>query len=233
MVRLRSLGSVLAVTATLAASACGAAPGRGTTPASTGAAAYAAALRADDPRAAYDLLAESVRRELDFDEFAVQWRESAAERAAQLAALEDGLRDQPDLGERARVTLADGALVPLARERGAWRMSSPLVTPTNATQAADAFRLLAAAIEDRDLQALLRVLTTRRREGLSRQLAGFLAGLDAHLGQRARWIEYADRAELAWSHDGFDYKIIARKEGDQWRIDDLDVTPAATDRRSP
>lgn len=203
--------------------ACGGA-GRSTPPASPTVRAYVAALRADDPRAAYDLMSDDAQDAISFDDFAVQWKEHAAERAAQAAALEDGLRDQPDVGARANVTLATGAEVPLARDRGSWRVDAALVTPSHASRAVDAFRQFAAAVQARDLEALLGVLTERRRAGLAKQLDGFFAGIDGHLGKKAQWYQYPDRAELRWSTSGLNYKIVARKEGEVWRIDDIDVT---------
>ncbi len=211
-----ALALVLAATA-----ACG---GRSTPPATPSVRAYVAALRADDPRAAYDLMSDDAQDDISFDDFAVQWKEHAAERAAQAAALEDGLRDQPDVGARANVTLASGSDVPLARDHGAWHIDAALVTPSHASRAIDAFRQFAAAVQARDLEALLGVLTERRREGLAKQLDGFFAGIDGHLGNKAQWYQYPDRAELRWSTSGLNYKIIARKEGEVWRIDDVDVS---------
>jgi hypothetical protein len=30
-----------------------------------------------------------------------------------------------------------------------------------------------------------------------------------------------DRAELRWDDDGIRYRVVLRREGDEWRVDDL------------
>lgn len=207
-----------------AGTGCGARQGHIKTPPSASIQAYVKALRGDDPRAAYDMLSSAQQREMSFDDFALHWKDHAAERAWQAAALEEGLRDHAELGAHAEVTLASGASVPLERDQGSWRVGAAMVTPGRASRAVDAFRQFAAAVQARDLEALLAVLTERRRAGLAKQLDGFFAGIDGHLGKQARWYEYPDRAELRWSSGGLNYKLIARKDGDVWRIDDIDVT---------
>ena len=36
----------------------------------------------------------------------------------------------------------------------------------------------------------------------------------------------ADRAELQWDDGEMQYKIILRREGDEWRVDDVHARPA-------
>src|SRR5688572_30413646 len=77
-------------------------------PAATGVRAYLAALKSNDARAAYNLLASSARKGLSFDDFAIQWKNSPQERAWQIKVLEESLKGNPDVGERARMTYSDG-----------------------------------------------------------------------------------------------------------------------------
>jgi len=94
--------------------------------------AYLAALHSDDARAAYGLLAPDARKNMSFDQFALEWKQTAAERAWQAKALEESLKGNPDVGERALVSFSDGKLVQLEREGKTWRLESELVSRSRA-----------------------------------------------------------------------------------------------------
>ncbi len=207
----------------LALTACGGARGP-STPAADGVRAYLAALKSDDPHDAYELLSAAARKKLSYDEFALQWKQSAQERQWQARALEESLKGNPDVGERALVSFSDGKLVQLEREGKKWRLESELVSRSRAKRPRDAIRLFADAIAARDVGAALNVLTQRRREGLAKQIEGFISGLSKH--QNAPLDELKDRAELRWDENGIRYRIVLRKEDDEWRIDDIYIRPA-------
>jgi hypothetical protein len=211
------------------ASACGGhrAP---SSPASRGVEAYLAALKRDDPRAAYGLMSSSARKQTSFDEFALQWKQSEQERKAQIAQLEATLKGNPDVGERALISFSDGKLVQLEREGATWRLESELVTRSRAKRPRDAIRLFADAIGQRDIGAALGVLTQRRREGLTKQIEGFVAGIGKHVNGPID--ETQDRAELRWDENGIRYRIILRREDDEWRIDDIYIRPAPRDEEA-
>ena len=202
------------------------------TPAVTGVRAWVDALRADDPRRAYDLLADDTREHISFDQFASQWKSSAAERAWQAAALDKSLTGAPDVGEHASVTLGDGKVVQLDRDGAAWRIDSPLVTRAHASRPRDAIRLFADAIAARDLTALLGTLTARRRDGLGQQLDGFLKGIAKRTGDPIDEFG-SDRAELRWDEGGIRYRLVLRKEDGDWRIDDINIKPVPKDEAPP
>ena len=105
----------------LVLAACGGRQGPAT-PAADGVRAYLAALRSDDARAAYGLLAHDARKNVSFDQFALEWKQTRAERAWQAKALEESLRGNPDVGERALISFSDGKLVQLEREGKTWRL---------------------------------------------------------------------------------------------------------------
>jgi hypothetical protein len=217
------LAALLAATS---AAGCGSSVGNARTPpASRGVQALVEALRADDPRRAYDLLAAETRKQLSFDEFALQWKQSAVERKRQADELEEGLKGDPNLGERAKLVYPDGKAVHLLREGGQWRLEAALVSQTRAGRPRDAIRIFADAVGARNVDALLRILTSRRRDGLERQLDAFLAGLQKRIDGKIDEIG-SDRAELRWDEGGMRYKIVLRKEGDEWRIDDIHIRPA-------
>jgi len=211
----------------LVVAACGGAAGP-SSPAADGVRAYVRALHDGDPRAAYALLSADARKKLSYDEFALAWKQGDKERAWQAKVLEDSLKGNPDVGERALISFSDGKIVQLEREGHAWRLESELVSRSRAKQPRDAVRLFAEAITGRDITGVLNVLTQRRRDGLTRQVEGFVAGIGKRLNDRIDQFG-SDRAELRWDENGIRYRIVLRKEDDEWRIDDLYIRPAPKD----
>jgi nucleotide-binding universal stress UspA family protein len=201
---------------------------RTTPPAAEGVKAYVTVLRAGDPAQAYALLSDEVKAQISYDDFALQWNESAPEREHQARALEEGLKGSADLGERAKIVYPDGKTVYLVRENGAWRLESAVMSRVHAGQPRDAVAIFAEALNRRDYQAALRVLTTRRREGIGEQVDSFVKSLLERLQSGDGTIETIgkDRAEMRWDDGKRRYKIILRKEGDQWRVDDIHLRPA-------
>jgi len=206
--------------------ACGG-PRAPTTPAANGVKAYVDALKSNDPHDAYRLLSDSTRRRISYDEFALQWKNSAKERAWQVMVLEESLKGNPDVGERALISFSDGKLVQLEREGKTWRLESELVSRSRAKRPRDAIRLFAEAVAQRDVSAVLGILTQRRREGIAKQVEGFVAGIGKHVNGALE--ELTDRAELRWDENGIQYRIVLRKEEDEWRIDDIYIRPKPKD----
>ena len=204
--------------------ACGGAGGS-SSPAADGVRAYVNALHSNDPHDAYDLLSSDAKKKLSYDEFALQWKQSDNERKWQAKVLEDSLKGNPDVGERALVSFSDGKLVQLEREGKTWRLESELVSRSRAKEPRDAIRLFADAIASRDVGAALNVLTQRRRDGLTKQVEGFITGLGKRINDRLDRFG-PDRAELRWDENGIRYRIVLRKEDDEWRIDDIYIRPA-------
>ena len=207
--------------------ACGGVTGP-SSPAADGVRAYVQALHGSDPHDAYALLATEVKKQISYDEFALAWRQSDKERAWQAKVLEESLKGNPDVGERALVSFSDGKLVSLEREGKTWRLESELVSRSRAKQPRDAIRLFAEAIAGRDITGVLGVLTQRRREGLTRQVEGFVAGIGKRINSRIDQLAN-DRAELRWDENGLRYRIVLRKEADEWRVDDIYIRPAPKD----
>lgn len=210
---------------------CGGAPGMGPTPpASQGIQSFIDSLRSDDPAAAYALLADELKASISFEEFAIQWRESARERADQARSLEEGLKGSPGLGERAKIIYRDGKAVHVLREGGRWTVESAMVSRIHAGRPEDAVEIFAEALARRDYNRVLRILTTRRRDGISDQVDRFVTSLLEQLAGAENTIETIneDRAEIRWDGDGRRYKIVLRKENDEWRIDDVYLRPVPT-----
>ncbi|HUS32388.1 MAG TPA: hypothetical protein VMZ53_28000 [Kofleriaceae bacterium] len=225
---MQRLALVLALALAGGGAAAGCHRARGpASPASDGVREYLKALRSNDPHDAYDLLASDVRKKISYSEFALQWKQSEAERKWQAKVLEDSLKGNPDVGERALISFSDGKLVQLEREGKTWRLESELVSRSRAKRPRDAIRMFADAIAARDVGAALNVLTQRRREGLSKQIEGFISGIAKHASGPLD--EQADRAELRWDENGIRYRIVLRKEDDEWRVDDIYIRPAPKD----
>src|SRR4051812_5090901 len=216
--------------AVLAALVCGACAGPAgpASPAADGVRAYVLALHRNDPHDAYALLSADARKAVSFDEFALAWKASDKERAWQARVLEESLKGNPDVGERALISFSDGKLVQLEREGKSWRLESELVSRSRAKQPRDAIRLFAEAITARDITGVLNALTQRRRDGLTRQVEGFVAGIGKRINDRIDQFG-TDRAELRWDENGIRYRIVLRKEEDEWRVDDIYIRPAPRD----
>jgi len=214
---LRWFGVVLVVCA------CGGAAGP-SSPAADGVRAYIQALHGNDPHGAYALLSSDARKQISYDEFTIAWKQGDKERAWQAKALEDSLKGDPDVGERALISFPDGKLVQLEREGKSWRLENELVSRSRAKQPRDAVRMFAEAVAGRDITGMLNVLTKRRREGLTRQVEGFVAGIGKRVNNQIDQLA-ADRAELRWDENGLRYRIILRKENDEWRVDDIYIRP--------
>ena len=76
----------------------------------------------------------------------------------------------------------------------------------------------------KDVPGALNMLTQRRRDGLQKQVEGFIAGLGKHINGSLETL--GDRAELRWDENGIRYRIVLRKEEDEWRVDDIYIRPA-------
>lgn len=201
---------------------------RTTSPAAEGVQTYVSVLRAGDAAQAYALLSDEVKAGLSYEDFALQWNESAREREQQAGMLEEGLRGSRNLGERAKVVYPDGKTVHLVRENGAWRLESAVISRVHAGQPHDAVSIFAEALDRRDYQAVLRILTRRRRDGIGEQVDSFVKSLLERLKSEDNTIETIgkDRAEMRWDDGKRRYRIILRKEGDEWRVDDIHLRPA-------
>ena len=194
--------------------------------ATTGVHAYVSALRADDARAAWNLLSAEARADMTFDEFEAAWRQSEAERKRQAAEMEEGLKGEPDLDERAQVTYTDGKTVNLQRDAGKWRLDSGLVSRTVAHSPLDAIDIFADAVDRRDFNAVMTILTERRRDGINRFVSDFATSLRKQKSDEGISFMGKNRAELKWDENGMQYKVILIREHDEWRVDDFDIQPA-------
>lgn len=182
--------------------------------------AWANALIQDDARAAYALLSHGTRRTLTFDVFQANWQDSRVERQRQAQAMTERLAADTSIVQRAKVVLPDGKTASLVGDGNDWRLETPLLYSARAGTPEDALRHFAVALENRNVEALMRVLTSARRAGLGEALLAFVAGLKTHAGSGIE--RMGDRATLRWSDGKRRWKITLKKEGDAWHVDDID-----------
>ena len=109
-----------------------------------------------------------------------------------------------------------------------WRLESELVTPSKAKRPYDAIREFAAAIQQRDIGRILSILSERRRLGMQRQIEGFVNGIGKHAGDKMDR-QGDSKATLTWDDNNITYKIVLKKEDDEWRIDDVYIRPKNPD----
>lgn len=214
------LAAVLALA--IAAAACG--PGaRGGARAVQGVEAYVRALRADDPAAAWQLLSRDARAATTYEEFAARWNDTRAERLRQADELEDGLRGPARARERAVVRYADGKSVRLHRDDAGWKLHAGLVSRRHAREPRDAVEHFALGLRARSYEDVLTVLTQRRRDAITAQVAAFTDSLVRNLDSLHYEHMGADRAEARWEADGFEYRIVLLREDGEWRVDDFHI----------
>jgi hypothetical protein len=182
--------------------------------------AWRNAVEKNDPKAAYALLAPRVREELSYSEFERQWKATAEERARQASAIAGAPGDAVEVGATAEVALADGKKTRLVREKKLWRLEQPLLTSSRASTPQEAMRLFASALEDRNFFAVMRLVTSTRKDGLTTFLDGFVGGLRSNVGREITINN--DRAVIEWKEGAKTWKVTLKKEEGEWRVDDVD-----------
>jgi hypothetical protein len=222
MVRaMRRWGTLLGMLVWLGAAACHG-PAAGVTsvdPVET-VRAWRSAVEKNDPHAAYALLSPRVRKDLSYAEFERQWKATGDERTHQAGAMSAAPAQPGDVGAAAEVSLADGKKTRLVREQQLWRLEQPLLTSSRASTPQEAMRLFATALEDRNFFAVMRLLTSTRKEGLTTFLDGFVGGLRSNVGREITINQ--DRAVIEWKEGAKTWKVTLKKEDGEWRVDDVD-----------
>jgi hypothetical protein len=201
----------------LALSACGAHGATGGPGPSTAVEAWRDAVARDDPKAAYGLLAPEMKKKLSYAEFERRWKETKAERERQAGALG---AESGDADATAEITLPDGQKAALERDKGFWRMRQPLIRSTHASKPAEALRLFADALEQRNFYDVMRLMTSTRKDGLDDFLDTFVRGLRDHAAKEITISD--DRAVIEWREGSKTWKVTLRKEDGEWRVDDVD-----------
>ncbi|MCY1062509.1 hypothetical protein [Nannocystis sp. SCPEA4] len=157
--------------------------------------AYARALAADDPAAAYALLSPELRAATSKEAFTARWKTQAAERAAAKAAL-DTLPPALKAPVRGGETLHEGAVLSWAQVGDGYQVVSGLPDLPDLSTPAGAIRAFVLAVRRADLDALSALLaddlSSRLRDDWNRR-----ADLLEQLLKQPGAIEYTPGMERA------------------------------------
>lgn len=174
---------------------------------------YLKAIDAGNADAAYALLSEQRRNEIDLAQFKARFTDTRAELTERAAQLRDtGQRAQAE----ATVELQNGETVRLVLERGQWRIAAGLLDATSLRTPVDAVRTLRQVLLRRDLAGLLSLLTRDERTSweaaLGRIIESTADPLDWETDIRG------DEATVRTTGGGV---ILLRRESGRWRVQDI------------
>jgi hypothetical protein len=98
-----------------------------------------------------------------------------------------------------------------------------------ADQPRETLTLFAQALTTHDYEALMRVVTERRRTAIGELVEHLAASLTRHLQNGTETIELLDEThgELRWDDGDIRYRIVLHKEGGEWRVDDVHIRALA------
>ncbi len=210
MPRAPHLIALLALAAALAGCAAHAPPPQETVN------AWIDAVQRDDPEAAWDLLDEGARQGMtraSFDAFFKKHRGDLLARANQLQAR----ADQATARVEAQLPLDPQHTLALRHSDAGWRLAS--VDPDGLQQHTprDTLASFVGALDARDLDTLLALMSEERRVGLLGELDDLREQIARHLDQDL--VTRGDRAVLQL--DGGDRLLLVRRDG-RWHIESLE-----------
>ncbi|MDH5675570.1 MAG: hypothetical protein OEZ06_25835 [Myxococcales bacterium] len=175
--------------------------------------AFFAAVRDDDPAAAYALLDPELQAELTRERFDAQWRDSRKELLQWQMAV---ARRDVEAKARARVELENGEEVVLRLEQGAWRLEGGILDAQAGATPLDTVAALRRALRRQSLPALLALLSRERRAAWQAAFEESLAATEDPLDLRVEI--KGDEAIVHLSGGG---EVHLKKEAGRWRIWDL------------
>jgi hypothetical protein len=204
---------VLAILST--AAGCGAVAQTGS-PRSTLDAMRAATTR-HDWAALYGLLPAAARREESLDAFRARMsrdRQDVGELADEIGRGYDEQREPV-----VEVPSRQGGAVPIVDEADGWRLAQPGFGPAPAPSAAEAARMLRAALVRRSLPALLSVLSARARGALEAEMSALIDALaDPEALDITSTSAAGQRLEV---HLPDGRSLVMVREAQGWRVDDV------------
>ena len=178
----------------------------------------------DQPDKVYNLLSSAVQKRVSRKAFRAQWKKQKAERTA----LEKMFRQSIELrsmNETAAVHYKDGKTIGLQNQDEKWRLNGALVSDFYAATPESAIGSFARALKKRDIDGALRTMRPERQSSLSSELQALLESLHTHQTDAVS-LRGKDRAELSWSEQGVDYKLVVVRENDSWFVEDLHIKRA-------
>ncbi len=174
---------------------------------------YVKAIRANNPRAAYELLSKKEKGRISFQAFARKWRKSYPELKVQADAIaKDRTRDK-SYSIRARIELGHQRKVTLAWEKDRWRILGGVGSGFDSLSPREAVLALVRAVESRNFSAFLKLLSKARRERFEREITLRLEKLKANLDRDFEIT--GNRARLQYDPQHW---IMLVKENGVWKI---------------
>ena len=168
--------------------------------------------------AVYALLSKDVQKRVSKSEFRELWNKHERER--ELWAAEASPNEQIENRQRATLTYSDGKKIGLVKQGESWRLTTALVAEFYAASPKDAVRYFIQALDNSNVQPILRVLSPERKSTLSSVLVDFRTSIATALDNPIT-ILGKDRAELDWAGENATYRLITIRRNGSWFIDEL------------
>lgn len=182
--------------------------------------AYAAALRADDPDAAYELLAPEVQARTDIEEFRKRWAESKSQHDAALKALDDLDEDRQAPVMTGTTTHPGGVVIHWTHTKQGFLVVDGLPgIPDTSTPAATA-RALIAVLRGISSAQLERVLATEMLERLGEDWSARADAIEAALEEPGSLSYSADNSRAVLRYGGGRAITFEQTTGG-WRVSEL------------
>jgi len=171
------------------------------------------------------MLSQEQHDAIPYEEWAAKWHESEPERLQRARDVEQDRN--ATVQANASVVYADGQVVALSQTAEGWRLEQPLVSSSTASSPTQALQQFLVALQTKDVEALLSLLSKERRTSIETRLASFRESLQEQdrQGDSELFQITPTRAELNWSQDDVRYRLVFLLEGANWRIDELHMGP--------
>jgi limonene-1,2-epoxide hydrolase len=175
---------------------------------------FVQAVRSDDATSAYELLGAEAREKKGRDRFDALWKENRQE-LLELADKLERVAGQPVA--RARQPLAGEQVVVLVLEQGRWYVEGGVLDALALRTPLDAVAAFRLALQRRDLESLLRVLSRSRR-------VAWEAALDSAVEQTGDPLdlEVEIRGDLATVRTTGGGAIHLQREAGRWKVTDVE-----------
>jgi hypothetical protein len=179
---------------------------------------YIRAIERNRPDEAYALLSERARARLSRAAFARQLELHRAEALGQARELRRARHQATRLAMSADVPLGSGRETELTVERRRWRLEQGLQQGHSGSTPVMALRAFVQALERRDLDQVMRLLSSRVRQNLERELRQRVDRLKTSIDKDSIDVR-GNRAELRYDRN---YRIQLVRENGEWHIVNFD-----------
>ncbi len=180
--------------------------------------AYLRAVEADDPDAAYSLMGEEYKKKVSREEYGKRWKAYREEMLEHVGIARESMQDDEKLSVEARLRFKTGRKTDLVWDQGKseWRMKGGDGTDFAGAGPKSAVLALIRAVEQKDFNTFLNLLSSKRRKALLQaifdRLERLKANLDRPVEQRGKRVRF--------QYDSRHYIDFVEEDG-QWKIHDF------------